>query len=58
MWLIEGGPGLRCLNVDETCAWTTLNTAIRYVLEKRKAMSDPIARKNADQTLSKLLKMD
>jgi len=41
-WVIEGGPGLWCLNADATCAWTTLNTAIRYVLEKREKASDPV----------------
>ena len=35
--------------------WTTVNTAIRYVLEKREKTSDPTTRKNADETLSRLL---
>jgi hypothetical protein len=35
--------------------WTTVNTAIRYVFEKREKTSDPTIRKNADETLSRLL---
>jgi hypothetical protein len=37
--------------------WTTVNTAIRYVLEKRETATDPAIRKNADETLDKLLKL-
>jgi hypothetical protein len=36
--------------------WTTVNTAIRYVLEKREKTTDPVIRKNADETLARLLK--
>jgi hypothetical protein len=36
--------------------WTTVNTAIRYVLEKREKATDPAIRKNADETLARLLK--
>jgi hypothetical protein len=35
--------------------WTTVNTAIRYVLEMRNKSSDPVIKKNADETISKLL---
>jgi hypothetical protein len=37
--------------------WTTVNTAIRYVLEKREEATDPVIRKNADETLPRLLKL-
>ena len=37
--------------------WTTVNTAIRYVLETRDKTADPIIQKNADQTLAKLKKL-
>ncbi len=47
-WQIEGRPGP---------PWTTVNTAIRYVLEMRARTSDPIVRKNADETLSRLLQL-
>jgi hypothetical protein len=34
-----------------------VNTAIRYVLEKREKATDPVIRKNADETLARLLKL-
>ena len=37
--------------------WTTVNTAVRYVLEKREKSKDPVIRKNADETLARLLKL-
>jgi hypothetical protein len=37
--------------------WTTVNTAVRYVLEKREKAVDRAVRKNADETLSRLLKL-
>ena len=37
--------------------WTTVNTAIRYVLEKREEATDPAIKKNADETLAKLLRL-
>jgi hypothetical protein len=49
-WQIQGAP-------DPSVTWTTVNTAIRYVLEKREQATDPTLRKNADQTLAKLLQM-
>ncbi len=47
-WQIDGPPPL---------PWTTVNTAIRYVLEVRNKTSDPTIRKNADETLTKLMKL-
>lgn len=47
-WKIDGSP-------DQP--WTTVNTAIRYVLEVREKTKDPVIKKNADQTLAKLLKL-
>jgi hypothetical protein len=47
-WQIQGSPESQ---------WTTVNTAIRYVLEKRDNATDPTIKKNADQTLAKLLQM-
>jgi hypothetical protein len=35
--------------------WTTVNTAIRYVLDMRDQTEDSVIRKNADETLAKLL---
>lgn len=35
--------------------WTTVNTAIRYVLEKRGETTDPVVKKNADMTLTTLV---
>jgi hypothetical protein len=37
--------------------WTTVNTAIRYVLEMRRKTSDPAVKANADATLTKLLQL-
>jgi hypothetical protein len=44
-WKIEGTP-IR--------PWTTVNTAVRYVLEMRNKTTDPLTRKNADETIAKL----
>jgi hypothetical protein len=38
-------------------SWTTVNTAVRYVLERREKSKDPVIRKNAEKTLSRLLKL-
>jgi hypothetical protein len=46
-WQIEKTPAFR---------WTTVNTAIRYVLEMRAKTNNPAIKKNADETLEKLLK--
>jgi hypothetical protein len=48
VWQIEGSPGR---------PWTTVNTAIRYVLEMRDITTNPLIRKNADLTLAKLKKL-
>lgn len=45
-WQIEKMPAL---------PWTTVNTAIRYVLEMREKTNVPLIKKNADDTLKKLL---
>jgi hypothetical protein len=37
--------------------WTTVNSAIRYVLEKRNSTNDATVRKNADDTLTALLQL-
>ena len=47
-WLIEDPRGT---------PWTTVNTAVRYVLETRAKTTDPVIRKNADETLAKLLQL-
>jgi hypothetical protein len=46
-WQIEKTPAL---------PWTTVNTAVRHVLEMRAKTSDRSIKKNADETLDKLLK--
>jgi hypothetical protein len=45
-WQIEKAPAI---------PWTTVNTAIRYVLEMREKTNVPLIKKNADDTLKKLL---
>jgi hypothetical protein len=47
-WQIQGSPESQ---------WTTVNTAIRYVLEKRDKATDPVIKRNADQSLAILLQM-
>jgi hypothetical protein len=47
-WRIEGPQGL---------PWTTVNTAIRYVLEMQKRTTNPVIKRNADQTLASLLRL-
>jgi hypothetical protein len=47
IWQIEGATSWP--------PWTTVNTAIRYVLEQRAKTTDPLVRKNADETIQKLL---
>jgi len=47
-WQIEEPAGL---------PWTTVNTAIRCVLERREQARDPVIRKNAGETLARLLKL-
>jgi len=36
--------------------WTTVNTAIRYIMEMRSKTSDPEIKKNADKTISTLMR--
>ena len=45
-WRIESPKGQR---------WTTVNTALRYVLEAREKTSDPEIKQNADRTIKSLL---
>jgi hypothetical protein len=37
--------------------FTTVNTAIRYILEKRARTSDPVIKQNAEKTLAALLRL-
>jgi len=46
IWQIEGSQGQ---------PWTTVNTAIRYVLEQKAKATDPAVKQNADRTLAKLM---
>jgi hypothetical protein len=48
VWQIQGSPD---------SSWTTVNTAIRYVLEMRDKATDPVVKKNASQTLAKLMRL-
>lgn len=36
--------------------WTTVNTAIRYLLEAKARTKDPVVQKNAEQSIARLLK--
>jgi hypothetical protein len=47
-WQIEGRP---------STPWTTVNTAIRYLLEARTQTKNPEIKKNADESISELLKL-
>ena len=50
------GPSLEWqINGSLGTPWTTVNTAIRYVLERQTKTTDPATRKNADKTLITLL---
>jgi hypothetical protein len=46
-WRIEGSLGYR---------WTTVNTAIRYIMDTRDKSTDPLLRANAEKTLETLRK--
>jgi hypothetical protein len=48
VWQIQG---------DQGRPVTTVNTAIRYVLEMREKTTDQVIKKNADHTLAQLLKL-
>jgi hypothetical protein len=52
-WQIQNpsGPGV------QGAPWTTVNTAIRYVLEMRAKTNDQVIRRNADATIARLLKV-
>lgn len=49
VWLIDGEPQK---------PWTTVNTAIRYVLEIKNKTKDADLRQNAEETLQKLLRLN
>lgn len=49
------GPPAWQINSEPTKPFATVNTAIRYVLEKRNDTNNPKLRDNADHTLSQLL---
>ena len=51
--------GTRGWQIDDSrgIPWTTVNTAVRYVLEMRDNTANPTIKKNADETLAKLLKL-
>jgi hypothetical protein len=49
-WKILGTPSM-----FPGTPWTTVNTAIRYVLEERSKTEDPVIKKNAENTLAALL---
>jgi hypothetical protein len=53
---IVTGPAAWQLEKTPAQPWTTVNTAIRYVLEMRAKTNDPSIKKDADETLKKLLK--
>jgi hypothetical protein len=48
VWQIQGSPGT---------PWATVNTVIRYVLEMRRRTADPAIKRNADQTIARLLEL-
>jgi hypothetical protein len=53
IWQIEG----KQAEGPPALPWTTVNTAIRYVIEARDKTKDPTIRNNADQTLTALMKL-
>jgi hypothetical protein len=53
---IMTGPAAWQIEKTSAFRWTTVNTAIRYVLEMRAKTNNPAIKKNADETLEKLLK--
>lgn len=54
--VIAGSPAYQ-IESPQGPPWTTVNTAIRYVLEMRNKTTDPAIKKNADETLTKLLRL-
>lgn len=51
VWQIEGSQA----DGPPPARWTTVNTAIRYVLEVQNKTTDSVVKKNADETLAKLM---
>jgi len=56
--LIEKKPSYRAWQFKDPVGWrwTTVNTAIRYVMDMRAKTSDPEIKKNADKTLATLMR--
>jgi len=51
------GPALEWqIDSPQPPPWTTVNAAIRYVLEQRKKTTDPAVKANADKTIASLLR--
>ncbi len=57
-WQIEGSPGLSVPAADASsrAPFTTVNTAIVYLLKAKKANRDPEIRKNAGDAIAALLR--
>jgi hypothetical protein len=53
---MTGPPGWQITD-SQGVPWTTVNTAVRYVLEMRNKTRNPTVKKNADDTLSELLRL-
>jgi hypothetical protein len=51
-----GPPGWQITD-PQGVPWTTVNTAVRYVLEMQRNTSNSTIKKNADETLSELLRL-
>jgi hypothetical protein len=51
------GPAGWQITDPQKVPWTTVNTAVRYVLEMRNNTRNPTIKKNADDTLSELLRL-
>lgn len=49
-----GGPPAWRIENPEPLLWVTVDTAVRYVTQIRDKTTDPVIKKNADQTLTKL----
>lgn len=57
MWRIDGSQLEFPPGAGSAKPWTTVNGAIRYVLEMREKAIEPAIKKNADDTLARLLKL-
>jgi hypothetical protein len=53
---VKASPSAWRIESPQGPPWTTVNTAIRYVLEAREKTQDPTVKKNADRTLTELLR--